>query len=144
MRFDLYKTYFSIMSWICPKCERTLRMQNQWHDCVTVSIDTLFEDKRQDLIMIFDQLLSNVALWADVSASATTNCIVFTKPETFLVVRPMKNALDLKFYLPEHYQEFPIHKSCEYGKKFEHHIRIASFEELNNRVYEFIKMAYDR
>jgi hypothetical protein len=117
-------------------------MQNQWHDCVKVEIDSLFANKREDLILIFDQLLTNIVAWADVSVSATTNCIVFTTSQTFLVVHPMKNALDLKFYLKEQYDEFPIHKSCAFGAKFEHHIRITHPEELNREVYEFIIMAY--
>ena len=130
-------------SWICPKCERKFRMANQWHDCVTNDIDSLFKGKNPELLIVFDKLLSNIIDWPDVSVGPTSNCIVFVKDKTFLIIRPMKELLDLKFYLKERHFDHHIHKSVEYGEKYEHHIRLSSVEDITPEVSKFIKMAYD-
>lgn len=82
--------------WICPKCERELKKENQWHNCVKVSIDSLFEGKPMELIVLFDKILAEVADWENVLVSTTQNCIVFVHRQTFLIIKPMKKELDFK------------------------------------------------
>ena len=126
----------------CPKCERELRNPNQWHNCVKVSIDSLFEGKAAELILLFDKLLSEIIDWENVAVSATQNCIVFVHNQTFLIIRPMKKALDLKFYTETPQEEEPILKSIFYSGRFENHIRISTLEDLTPSVFNFIKQSY--
>jgi hypothetical protein len=130
------------MSWTCPKCERVLKNPNAWHNCIKQDLDKLFENKIEILSFLFDKILDNVISWDNVSVSATKNCIVFVSTQTFLVVKPMKKELDLKFYLQTQNEEFPIYKSCEYSGKFEHHIRVSELEEVNSQLINFIKSSY--
>lgn len=129
--------------WTCPKCERDLKNPNQWHNCVKVSIDSLFEGKSDELVFVFDKLLSEIIDWDKVAVSATQNCIVFVHNQTFLIIRPMKKQLDLKFYTPTEQDEFPIIKSIFYSGKYENHIRISNLSELNPIVYTYIKQSYN-
>jgi len=129
--------------WTCPKCERDLKNPNQWHNCVKVSIDSLFEGKAEELVLVFDKLLSEIIDWENVSVSATQNCIVFVRNKTFLIVRPMKSQLDLKFYSETELNEFPIIKSLIWNSKFETHIRVAKLEDLTSKVYSLIKNSYE-
>jgi hypothetical protein len=131
------------MSWICPKCERELSKQNQWHQCVKVSIDSLFEGKAPELVFVFDALLTEVMEWGEVGVSATQNCIVFVRHQTFLVIRPMKKQLDLKFYSETEMEELPVIKSIFYSGKYQNHIRISHLEELSDEVFEYLKKSYD-
>ncbi|MBJ7428321.1 MAG: hypothetical protein JHD28_05110 [Bacteroidia bacterium] len=131
------------MAWTCPKCERELKNPNQWHNCVKVSIDSLFEGKAAELVFVFDALLSEIIDWEDVAVSATQNCIVFVHNQTFLVIRPMKKTLDLKFYSEAEQDEFPVIKSIFYSGKFENHIRVSALDDLTQTVYGFIKKSYD-
>ncbi len=128
--------------WTCPKCERDLKNPNQWHNCVKVSIDSLFEGKDDELILIFDKLLSEIVDWENVAVSATQNCIVFVHNQTFLIIRPMKKQLDLKFYSESERDEFPVVKSIFYLGKFENHIRISSVNELSPQVFSLIRDSY--
>lgn len=128
--------------WTCPKCERDLKNSNQWHNCVKVSIDSLFEGKSEELIMVFDKLLSEVIDLENVAVSATKNCIVFVHHQTFLVIKPMKKLLDLKFYSEMEHHDYPIIKSVFYSGKYENHIRISSLTELTTVVYNHIKQSY--
>lgn len=128
--------------WTCPKCERDLKNPNQWHNCVKVSIDSLFEGKAEELVLVFDKLLSEIIDWENVAVSATQNCIVFVHNQTFLIIRPMKKQLDLKFYSEKEQEEFPIIKSIFYSSKYENHIRVSSLSELTTNVYSHIKQSY--
>ncbi len=126
----------------CPKCERELKNPNQWHNCVKVSIDSLFEEKAEELVFVFDKLLSEIVDWENVAVSATQNCIVFVHNQTFLIIRPMKKELDLKFYSATQQEEEPILKSIFYSGKFENHIRVSKLEDLTQTVYTYIKQSY--
>ena len=128
--------------WTCPKCERELKNPNQWHNCVKVSIDSLFEGKADELVFVFDKLLSEITDWKNVVVSATQNCIVFVHNQTFLIIRPMKKELDLKFYSTTQQEEEPIIKSISYSGKFENHIRVSKLEDLTQTVYAYIKKSY--
>jgi hypothetical protein len=128
--------------WTCPKCERELKNPNQWHNCVKVSIDSLFEGKAAELVFVFDKLLSEIVDWENVLVSATQNCIVFVHHQTFLIIRPMKTALDLKFYSATQQEEDPILKSIFYSGKFQNHIRVSTLDDVTKTVYSYIKQSY--
>ena len=130
------------MGWSCPKCERELRNPNQWHNCVKVNIGDLFKNKTQELEFVFDRLLAEIIEWENIAVSATQNCIVFVHNQTFLIVRPMKTQLDLKFYSDREQNELPIIKSIAYSGKFENHIRVSNLDDLTNEVFSFIKKSY--
>ena len=108
------------MSWVCPKCERELLKENQTHYCARVSIDSLFKGKPDELVLVFDKILAEVADWQDVLVSTTPNCIVFVHRKTFLVIRPMQKVLDVKFYsetasnrLPHHPKHLVFRQVCK-------------------------------
>lgn len=128
--------------WTCPKCERDLKNPNQWHNCVKVGIDSLFKSKSEELILVFDQLLSVIVDWDDVAVSATQNCIVFVHNQTFLIIKPMKKELDLKFYSAKMLEEEDIKKSILYSNRFENHIRIASVADITPKLYSMLKQSY--
>ena len=128
--------------WTCPKCERELKNPNQWHNCVKVTIDSLFEGKAKELVFVFDKLLSEIVDWENVAVSATQNCIVFVHNQTFLIIRPMKKELDLKFYSAKQQEEEPIFKSIFYSGRFQNHIRVSKLEDLTQTVLRYIKQSY--
>ena len=130
------------MPFVCPKCDRPLTKVNSWHYCKKISIDDLLKNKPAQLVTVFDKLFAEVGSWEGVSASATKACIVFITSKTFLVVKVMKNELDLKFVLPEESDEFPIYKKQAYGKKVEHYIRLRDAEDLDSDVFRLIKQSH--
>jgi hypothetical protein len=126
----------------CPKCARELRNPNQWHNCVKVNIGDLFKNKAEELEFIFDRLLAEIIDWENIVVSATKNCVVFVHHKTFLIVRPMKTQLDIKFYSEKEQNDFPIVKSLIWNSKYENHIRISSLDELTTEIYGLIKHSY--
>lgn len=131
------------MSWICPQCRRTLKNANQWHCCINQEIDHLFIGKPSELLLAFDKILSTVIEFDNVKISATKNCIVFFKTQTFLVIKPMKKELNIKFYLAQPHPIYPIYKVALYGKQHEHQIRISTIEEVTPQLFSLIKQSHN-
>ncbi len=130
------------MSWKCPHCDRVLKNANQWHCCVKKEFDELFENKDPMLLFIFEKILAEVYEWEGIHISATKNCIVFVANQTFLVIKPMKSLLNLKFYLDAENNSYPIYKIAKYGKQFEHHIRLNDVDQVNGSLLGFIRSSY--
>ncbi|TSJ41008.1 hypothetical protein FO440_14845 [Mucilaginibacter corticis] len=131
------------MSWTCPKCERELPWPDYRHYCRRVSLDTLFEGRSEELVLVFDKILAEVADWDKVVISTTPNCIVFYRRTAFLIIRPMKKWLDLKFYSGRVHKDKPVLKSVESGNKFENHIRLTTLDELKPGVFIYLRESYE-
>ena len=131
------------MSVICPKCDRAVASLTQWHYCAKVDMDTLFERKEDQVVQIFDRLIELVGEWPGVAFSATNSCVVFVTTKTFLVVKPMKKALDMHFSLPEQHEDEVVYKSVKYGGKWVHYIRLYEEGDLNRQVVQLIRQAYN-
>lgn len=130
------------MSWTCPHCERELPTSGQRHYCARVSLDSLFANRSPELVLVFDKILAEVADWEDVLVGTTPNCIVFTHRLTFLVIRPMRKELDIKFYSKVARPEKPVLKSVAVGNKFENHIRIATLDDLYPALFVYLRESY--
>lgn len=127
----------------CPVCERKLKSANQWHYCDRVNINSLFEGKDDETLLIFDRLLAEIAEWENTGVSATKNCIVFVHKQTFLIIRPMKKMLDLKFYSQQELTELPVSKSVYKSGKFENQIRISSVQEVSQDIFKHLRNSYN-
>ncbi len=130
------------MSYTCPKCERGLLREGQWHYCAKISLDSLFKSTHPDLILVFDKILGEVADWDGVLVSTTHNCVVFVHRRTFLVIKPKKKELDIKFYSKEMLQNNLIAKSTLYGKKYENHIPLIHLSQLNPSLFDYLRKSY--
>lgn len=131
------------MPWTCPKCDRELPWAEYRHYCARVDLDSLFEGRSQELILVFDKILAEVADWPKVLVGVTPNCIVFTRRVGFLIIRPMKKELDLKFYSKAAHSEKPVIKSVAAGKKFENHIRLSTLDELKPGIFQYLRASYE-
>jgi hypothetical protein len=126
------------VAYTCPICERELRSLKQWHNCVNRTVGDLLTGRNQELILTCDALLATIISWPDVIASTTQNCIVFVHKKTFLIIRPLKTVLDIKFFSQTELIQEDILKSIPYSGKYENHIRISKTTDLTpNRISLF-------
>ena len=127
----------------CEKCGRPLRAPKQYHYCGRKEISELFEGKAPQLYPLYKQLEDELKHWPGAVFSASKTCIVFAAARTFLVVKPLKTALDMSFALPETREGFPIYKTSMYGKRHEHYIRLYDAEDLTPDVVTLIRLPYE-
>lgn len=112
--------------------------------CSDRTIDDIFAGKPDNLLLAFDALLTAVMPWEPQTVGAAVHAIVFTNRNAWLVVKPMSKVLDLKFYYDKPLQSPYLHKvGPMYGKKYPHHIRIASEEDLNDDIVDLLRRGFD-
>lgn len=131
------------MPYTCPKCDRELTSESQRHYCARISLDDLFKGKPDELLLLFDKLLAEVADWPDVLVGTTPNCVTFVHRQTFFVIRPMQKVLDLKFYSVTQLTEPPVIKSTATAGRFENHIRLSHTGELRPQLFGWIQGSYE-
>lgn len=127
----------------CPNCGRPLTKANSWHLCEKRSVEDLFQKKPPELLALCKQLLSKMKRWKGLQYSATKNCIVCVHKTSFCIIRPMKAALDIKFYLGYEHHEFPVYKAEAWGKKWGHYIRLHDEEDLDEIVVSLLKESFE-
>ena len=130
------------MAWYCPECKRKFGKPNQHHMCGQYDLDSLFEGKPEELLLIFDRLLVELIEWPEMAVAASVNTVIFTSKTTFLVVRPMSKLMDIKFYSDKEIHHRLIHRSGEYRGKYYYHIRVAHEEELADDFFSLIREGY--
>jgi len=131
------------MAYICPKCERELVSEHQSHYCAKISLDDLFKGKSDELLLLFDKLLAEVADWTDVLVSTTLNCVTFVHRQTFFVIRPMQKQLDLKFYSAKPIETIAVIKSIATAGKYQNNIRLSNIYELRPQLFGWISESYE-
>jgi Domain of unknown function (DUF5655) len=128
---------------VCEKCKRVLQNVNAYHYCKEVAIDDLFINKPDNVVLIFDRLLQAVAEWNDVAISATKNCVVFVRKKTFLVAKPMRTCLEVKFYSNNVIEDELLYKCQLWNSKYEGILRLQDEAELSVKFLNYIKESYD-
>lgn len=129
--------------WICPKCERHFKSTNQSHMCAPQDLGALFQDKPDDLVLAFDAILTRISGWEPNYVGASTKSIVCTNSKAWLIIKPMKEVLDVKFYCDEHLDHEILHAVKSWGKKYAHHIRIAVPEQVTDEFIRLLRIGYD-
>lgn len=128
---------------ICPNCKRVFRKANAWHYCKEVAIDDLFLDKTDEIVLAFDKIYQHYLDREDVEISATKNCVVFLRNKTFLVIKPMKKWLEVKFYSPKVIDDDSLHKCDQWGKKYCGVIRFENEHQIIPRYFEYFRNSYE-
>jgi len=131
------------MKTVCPKCNRPLSSANAWHYCEEIDIDSLFLDKPDDVVLCFDNIFQVVTEWDDVDYSATKNCIVFLHKKTFLVIKPMKKWLEVKFFSEDILDEEKLFKQYQRGKKYECVFRFEFEEQIDPKYYQYFRRSWE-
>ena len=93
--------------------------------------------------MAFDELLNSVMEWKPNSYGASVKTIVFTNKKAWLIVKPMKKELDIKFYNDEQLDSSLLHKVTNYGKKYSHQIRIKEKSVVTPKLLQLLKIGFE-
>lgn len=111
--------------------------------CSTKDIGELFLDKPDELVLAFDRVMTTVMEWQPNDVGSSIHSIVFTNHKAWLIIKPMKKQLDVKFYDHEEVFHDLIVKRTSYGNKYAHHIRVSSQEEITRDLIELLRIGYD-
>lgn len=129
--------------WTCPDCHRNFKHRNQFHMCAEVEIGELFLDKPDELVLAYDDIVQAVADWQPNSIGASLHSVVMSSQKAWLIIKPMKKELDLKFYYGEQIESDCLKSVHRSGKKYAHHIRISQPEQLSREVFRLLRMGFE-
>ncbi|MEM9930949.1 MAG: DUF5655 domain-containing protein, partial [Bacteroidota bacterium] len=132
--------------WTCPRCRRPFRTTNQSHTCSDLTVDDIFADKPDDLLLAFDDILVAIMAWEPNVVGAAKKAIVFTNKRAWLIVRPMSKQLDVAFYTDGPLVHPKLHKSAPYMKgktKHRHQVRLSGPGELNTDMVDLLRKGFD-
>ena len=129
--------------WQCDQCGRLFKTTNQSHICVVKDVGELFVDRPDELVLAWDALTQQVMEWQPHVYSASTKSIVYTSKKAWLIVKPMKYELDVKFYHDQKIESDRIKKHTDYGNKFAHHLRVKNEYQVDRELIDLLKEGYD-
>lgn len=129
--------------WRCPKCKRRFKSTNQSHSCTDIDMGELFIGKPDELVLAFDKLLQSVSKWEPNEVATATKSIVFTSNKAWLIVKPMKHVLDVKFYHEDELVSERFFKRSRWGKKYAYHFRFQHEDEIDDEVMEYLKLGFN-
>lgn len=131
------------MSWVCPGCGRSFRNTNQWHSCVKTKTDDLFINKNPYVYNLFEKLKAEVKRFGEVKIHSSKSTINFSVENTFLVLKPKRERLDIEFLLDEEIIEHPVYKSFKaYKSRYALFARIESNDDITNTLLKLLKRSY--
>ena len=111
--------------------------------CTTKDIGEVFLDKPDDLVLAFDKIATRVLSWEPSHMGASIHTIVFTNKKAWLIIKPMRKELDVKFYHEEKLDSHLVKKTTEYRNKFAHHIRVSNEHQIDQQFFELLRMGFD-
>ena len=129
--------------WTCPKCKRPFKYKTQYHSCVTIAPDSLFE-KYPLAKTLYKKIVKQVKPFGnDVVLSAAKSAVFAKNNGTFIAFKPKKDCLVVEFFLPEEVLEFPVEKTFRYTKtKVVHYIKLDGLEQVNKQLINWLKISY--
>ena len=129
--------------WSCPVCKRKFNKEDQRHTCSTKDVGELFINRSDELILLYDALASVIGNWDNVEIRAATHSVVFSVGRAFLVLKPMKDQLDLKIYLNEEMESELFFKVNKYYGRFQCQIRLQNEWQMTDEFLDLVGLSYN-
>ena len=130
--------------WTCPKCQRVFKTTNQSHYCGETTLDDIFANTSDHLLLTFDTILQHVMPWEHCTVGPARKSVVFANDGgAWLIVKPLKKELDVWFYTDSPIDHPLIKKIQEYRGKYSHHLRLSDESQVTTEVLDLLKMGYE-
>jgi hypothetical protein len=111
--------------------------------CSKKDIGELFIGKPDSLVLAYDDIIQHISTWKPFSAGASVHSIIVTSKKAWLIIKPMKKELDVKFYTDRLIESERIHKVTEYRNKFAIHLRVHDSFQLDQEFFRLLKEGFN-
>jgi len=129
--------------WRCPECGRDFRTRNQWHSCVTRTVESHFEGRPPELRKAFDRLLAALERLGPFRTEAVKTSINLAGRAHFGSVRPVKDGLNVGFVLSRRLDHPRVlHTEQVTPALFGHRVKIRDAEEIDDELLGWLAEAY--
>jgi hypothetical protein len=132
------------MAWTCPDCGKEFRNVNQWHSCVSTSVETHLHGKSVSVRAIVEKLIGNFERLADVTINPVKTSIQVKAGATFLSLRAKKDHVEIEFQLGREVDDFPVFKSVRVSKNRVVHVAILEdMSDVDDKLLGWLRESCD-
>ena len=129
--------------WTCPECGRQFRNKNQWHSCVTISVDDHFEDRPERLRDTFDKLLGELRRLGEIRVDAVKMGINLARRSHFAMVFVKRDWINLEFTVKRKLESPRFERAFRiYEDNFGYRVRLREPGDVDGELLGWLKMAY--
>ena len=129
--------------WKCPNCGRRFANRNQWHSCVSYSVDDHFRGKPAALKETFDFLLQKVGEFGHVRVDAVKTSINIAAKSHFAGVQVLKTSLKLGFMYDRPLDDKRILSSQQLSDtNWSHTVSLAQKADVDAQLLDWLRHAY--
>ncbi len=130
--------------WKCQKCGREFTNKNQWHSCVSMTVNDLLEGKPKSVEKTLKKLIKEVKELGDVNVDVVKTGINLGGRSHFGMVFVQRSGVKLEFALerkidnPRFAKVWPEPMSG----MFAHRVRLTEEEDVDEQLLDWLKEAY--
>lgn len=129
--------------WKCPACRRNFGKKNQWHSCVSQSVESHFRGKNPKLKEIYEKLFTWLEDLGPIRVDAVKSSINLAGKYHFGGLTVRKDYVRLGFLSDEMIQDARIVRTERIGpKQIGHSVILRAPEDLDDQVMSWLKRAY--
>jgi len=129
--------------WRCPECGREFLARNQWHSCVTRTVESHFEGRPPEVREAFDRLVAELRRLGPIRVEAVKTSINLAGRAHFGSVRPVRDGLNVGFVLPCRLDHPRVLRTEEVTPAlFGHRVKVRDAEEIDEQLIAWLAEAY--
>ena len=129
--------------WRCPRCGREFRTRNQWHSCVTHTVESHFEGKPPELREAFDSLLAELRRLGPIRTDAVKSSINIAGRAHFAAVRPLRDCLNVGFVLGRRLDDPRLTRAEQLGPSlYGYRVKVRRADDLDEQLLGWLAEAY--
>jgi hypothetical protein len=129
--------------WTCSNCKRKFKLEDQWHSCYVIEVDSHFKNKSEKVRLLFDLLVTEMKKFGPLVVIAVKSAIVFKAGSNFASVKIKKEHIDLEFQISRELELFPITVVARLSKnRVVHATTIDEIEQIDEFLISLLKESY--
>lgn len=129
--------------WECPKCGRKFPKKNQWHSCISYSMEHHFRGKPAWLREPFDFLLEKMGEFGPIRLDAVKSSISIAAKSHFAGMHVLGSSLNLGFILDTPLEDERILRTQKLSEtRWGHTVKLAQKEDADAQVLAWLKRAH--
>jgi uncharacterized C2H2 Zn-finger protein len=129
--------------WKCPACDRTFGKKNQWHSCVSHTVESHFRGKNPKLKQIYERLFIWLEDLGPIHVDVAKSSINLAGKHHFGGVTVRKDYIRLGFLSDEMIQDARIVRTERIGhNRIGHSVILRAPEDVDDQVMSWLKHAY--
>lgn len=130
--------------WICPKCERKFSKKNQWHSCVSISVNEHFKNKYPILKEIFYSLQKEIEKFGQIRIDAVKTSINIGGKSQFISIFVLKDSIKIDFIIKRRIQSPRfIRVRGPTNNYYTYTLKLKRLTDINDELKEWLQESYN-